>query len=147
MRQVDSARVKEMIAAECERQMVGPVEVKQMHAAYEFARMLGGKRVSTVAIKHLGNLVEPVKGAGYRKLPATFANLSHAVDASLIDSAMNALIMHQVRLTTNEFVKEFLAIHPFADGNGRVAFLLYNILNNTLHYPDPLPDYSFEFQA
>jgi len=51
------------------------------------------------------------------------------------------LFAHQDQLTTDEFVVEFLKIHPFKDGNGRVAFLLYNILNNSLDDPAPLPDY------
>jgi hypothetical protein len=148
VRTVDSKRVKEMIAAECKRQMVGLKEVKQMNDAYQFAFMVraNGDRMSTIVINRLARLVEPVKGSGYRVQPATFANMSHAVAPHLIDRALDSLVWahRHNNLTTDEFVKEFLNIHPFADGNGRVAFLLYNILNNTLHYPDPLPDY---FQA
>jgi hypothetical protein len=130
-----------MIAAECERQMVGPVEVEAMHKAYEFARLIRPGNLNDVNVRWLGRLVEPVKAAHFRTLPVTFPNRTHAVHPDLIANAFKALLENQNRVSTDEFVKEFLDIHPFSDGNGRVAFLLYNILNNTLHYPNPLPDY------
>jgi fido (protein-threonine AMPylation protein) len=42
-----------------------------------------------------------------------------------------------------EAVRSFLRIHPFTDGNGRVAFVLYNWLNHTLLAPAPLPDFDW----
>lgn len=142
MKVVDYDQVTRAIAAECKRQMVGPKEVRQLHDAYHFARRMtqeGG--INTVSIAYLARLIEPVKGNGYRTQPAYFANMNHAVEPHLISRALVRLVDSQSRLTTDEFVKEFLDIHPFADGNGRVAFLLYNVLNNTLHYPGTLPDY------
>ena len=39
------------------------------------------------------------------------------------------------------FVKQLLDIHPFADGNGRTASIVYNWLMGSLDNPVPLPFY------
>jgi len=41
----------------------------------------------------------------------------------------------------NEYVKRFLDIHPFEDGNGRVGSVLYNLLMGTLEHPQMMPYY------
>jgi hypothetical protein len=41
------------------------------------------------------------------------------------------------------WIKAFLQIHPFQDGNGLVASLLFNWGMNTLDEPFPLPYYKF----
>lgn len=41
----------------------------------------------------------------------------------------------------NTLVKQLLQIHPWADGNGRTASILLNLLLKTLDDPTPLPDY------
>jgi Fic family protein len=44
-----------------------------------------------------------------------------------------------IGLTPNHYAREFLEIHPFADGNGRVASLLWNWLSGNLGDPEPMP--------
>lgn len=41
------------------------------------------------------------------------------------------------------YIKQLLQIHPWVDGNGRVASILRNWMLNTLDDPSPLPYYSF----
>ena len=40
-----------------------------------------------------------------------------------------------------EWIRQFLVIHPFVDGNGRTALVLYNWLLGTLDDPQKYPDY------
>ena len=66
----------------------------------------------------------------YRTTPVTFANGTEALSAELIPRAMKNLIQAHKDgdLTPEEFVEEFLKIHPFEDGNGRTASILLNAL-------------------
>lgn len=41
------------------------------------------------------------------------------------------------------FAHEFLKVHPFADGNGRIASLVWNSLNGFLKNPQPMPTFGF----
>ena len=66
----------------------------------------------------------------YRTTPVTFANGTEALSAELIPRAMENLMRAHKEgdLTPEEFVEEFLKIHPFEDGNGRTASILLNAL-------------------
>lgn len=145
MKEYEIGRPERIAAAckvECDRQQVRPAEVKQLVEAYNHILKYNSAR--HLAMEHiltLGAMIEPVKARELRTTPATFANLSHAVEASLVPMALQSLLRHQASIPTDAFVKEFLLIHPFADGNGRLAFLLYNHGKFILDYPLPLPDY------
>lgn len=93
---------------------------------------------------------------GYRNTPVFFRNGGHAVNHLSIPRAMEALVsainepgifterrinpgVTVTDITPDTITKEFLDIHPFADGNGRVASLLWNRLNKTLNCPNPMP--------
>ena len=142
MNNINWERVRDLVAAECKRQQVGPVEVNQLNDAYYAATQLRETRhIDLYDLMKLAKIIEPIKAKAYRKFPVTFANHTSAPNPLIVPRAMDALIRNQCNMTTDEFVKEFLAIHPFADGNGRTAFLIYNILNSSLRSPQSLPDY------
>jgi hypothetical protein len=93
-------------------------------------------------IKMLAYLIEPWRNVnGYRTVPVTFNQGMPAIAPELIERQMNLIIENIDSMTTDEFCKAFLDIHPFADGNGRVASVLYNKLNGTLDDPIMLPYY------
>jgi hypothetical protein len=133
------------IASESERQSATPDEVFGMKKAWEYIR-----DVTFLTEFDLINMVFLINGShGYRRVPAVFNQGAPAIDAQSVPRAMAALVDAINDLlgdgihpdTANELTKEFLLIHPFADGNGRVGSLLWNWLNNTLDNPEPMPYY------
>ena len=65
--------------------------------------------------------------ADYRETPVVFANGNRGVSWMEIPRLMEQLCKTDLYWTnTKEFLIEFLKIHPFTDGNGRTASILYN---------------------
>ena len=64
----------------------------------------------------------------YRKTPVTFLNGNTGAKADQIPRLMDQLCDSDLWDTDRQaFVLEFLKIHPFEDGNGRVAAILMNM--------------------
>lgn len=85
--------------------------------------------------------------SGYRITPVTFSSGIPALSSKEVPDAMKRLVEHQPPLgdfdVWFDWIKAFLDIHPFEDGNGRVASLLFNWGMFTLESPIPLPYYNF----
>jgi hypothetical protein len=65
---------------------------------------------------------------GYRTTPVTFVNGNTGAKADQIPRLMDQLCDSDLWNDDREaFVLEFLKIHPFEDGNGRVAAILMNL--------------------
>lgn len=81
----------------------------------------------------------------YRKVPAVFNQGVPAIPASSVPRAMSSLFygLREVGVDTyhdaSHWTVEFLLIHPFADGNGRVGSLMWNFLNGSIANPEPMP--------
>lgn len=144
----DSIKLKQKIEAacivECDRQGVGFIERQQLIYAY-YAMLKNAKTespsFSSETVLSWGKIIEPTKAHGIRRTPVTFANGTTGLNPTLIQQAMNSLFDNRENMTVDEFVKEFLIIHPFIDGNGRTAFVLYNALMGNPTEPVALPDY------
>ncbi len=84
----------------------------------------------------------------YRTTPVTFASGGHAANAQVLSKSIPRLIKHcpEEKGDFSEWyawIKAFLQLHPFEDGNGRTASLLFNWGMNTLDEPFALPYYNF----
>lgn len=139
----------EYIYSESKRQSATVQEMRGLCNAYLWLLEDGDLYVENVSAGFIATLSMKITGLTmYRNVPAVFNQGSPALNAENIPRAMDALIewinIGMARgggLDADAQVKEFLKIHPFTDGNGRVASLLYNFLRGTLSNPETLPYY------
>lgn len=89
---------------------------------------------------------------GFRHTPVTFQNGGSSCSASEIPEAMvrHLGLIHPdgglLRFHSDDvdpWIKQFLWIHPYEDGNGRTASILRNFIMGTLGDPTDLPDYEW----
>lgn len=139
-------RVATLAARECIRQHVGIERLSTLLRGYEYV----AKNIQTregllergvEELEYIGGIIEPDNHGRFRVTPVTFRDGGTAAAHADIDRLLWNLFYHGENLTVDEWVKQFLWIHPFVDGNGRTAFVLYNLLNGTLDEPLPLPEY------
>jgi hypothetical protein len=142
-------RIAFVAIKECNRQNVGFRSLVDLLSAYEVAHFQAttGGEINEVMILRLGQLIEPTFNArGYRRTPVTFQNGDVANHQHIETAMQNLLDISRDGFDSDDcyqWTKYFLSIHPFRDGNGRCAWILYNWLRGTLDYPLPLPDFQF----
>lgn len=134
--------------SECVRQQTGPQEVQYLLAGLYYAQIERkvSQRPGLYQINTLASIIEPVKAADYRRTPAVFNQGEPALNAEHIPRQMTLLVDNMKHLLVDEFVKELLRIHPWADGNGRTASVVWNWMNDSLEDPKPLPYYFGELK-
>jgi hypothetical protein len=146
---------------ECARQLnVGPLGVYHMLRGFAHARTVDNQQQwypTITDICTIGAFVEPDVNTSwwktedlevnFRRIPVVFRNGGTATGHPLIFSALRRLteladsIGQDGGITVDEYVTQLLYIHPFVDGNGRTASIVYNWLSGSLMDPVPLPDY------
>ena len=147
-------------AEEVERQGDGPMHVSGLINAVDFAFqnstfnfVQNGSGGRQLFLQQINELVELHDTDGsYRIKPVTFIHGGQAVHYDVINDAMHNLMMAFGDLTAEEWTKELLTIHPWADGNGRVAFVVWNVFFNQANFSDncithlsPTPDFFSKF--
>ena len=132
---------------ECDRQSVGPLRVMDLANAWYLIFISNADRIMSLPIiMSLGKLIEPeANNFWWRQTEVIISTGSkpgeEPAPAKEVPSRMERWWDLHEHMTTDEAVKEFLIIHPFADGNGRAAFLIQNWLDNTLKRCQPLRDH------
>lgn len=138
--------INDYIAFETRRQSGTMAEAAGMARAWAF--LVEIELMTTYVISDVAHTINGM--GGYRQLPAVFNQGSPAANAQSIPRLMDTLIetineWNHTPLLDDDAIealtKEFLDIHPFADGNGRVASLLRNWMKGTLHNPEIMPYY------
>lgn len=137
------------LAAEVHRQTAEPIKVYSFYAAYLLAcdYWTDGVRQRTIKGEHIINLARLINDAPtmmYRTVPVFFNNGNMGLQHRNIPDAMDRLCENGHDLSTDEWIKQFLLIHPFTDGNGRTASLLHNMFSDSLLEPHALPEYDWE---
>lgn len=61
------------------------------------------------------------------------------INSSAVDVPSRDALFDNPRDIADFVTREFLLIHPFADGNGLVGSLVWNFINGTIEKPEPMP--------
>lgn len=145
----NAERIAFVAIKECVRQEVGFRSLVDLLSAYEVAHFWQGTPLTHVQVWRLGNLIEPTLNSNhrYRDTSVTFLHGGSAVSWVEVPDAMNRLLGVSTEGFNSDdcyqWTRQFLSIHPLRDGNGRCAWILYNMLRGTMDYPLPLPEFQF----
>lgn len=132
-------------ARECVRQHVDEEALVRLLQAHLLAINAPNPCPTMAQVRQMATLIEPTLNpadAPFRRTPVTFADGGTAIDAQLIPGVLVVMLgCLDADTDARDFTKAFLDVHPLRDGNGRVAWLIFNWLEGTLDDPLPLPDF------
>jgi|ETNmetMinimDraft_12_1059888.scaffolds.fasta_scaffold288604_1 hypothetical protein len=108
--------------------------------AYEYLSGVG-RRFTAGDLAKAAAMIEPRNRNGYRRTAVTFASGGPATPADSVGQAMEQLLRHGRHLDAKAFTYELLRVHPFEDGNGRLAACVFNVLSGST--AKRCPDFKF----
>ena len=131
---------------EVERQKAPPTQVVCMGEAFLYMQKID-TTFNADDVRKLNSLTLGLgRDARYRETPVTFADGGSSCHPQSVPYAMSQLLNNipdRVELRESlmfeedidAWIKQFLWIHPFEDGNGRVAAILFNWLWDSFESP------------
>lgn len=148
---MDLEKLAAVAAAECVRQEATEIhDLTRLLRAYEVAVRMKNEADPRVGLLSMilvvSRIIDSKNESGYRMVPVTFQNGGSSSNWRNIHDHMIRLFKEsEIWKREDAYIatRSFLLIHPFRDGNGRTAWILYNWLNGTLDDPVPLPDFGF----
>lgn len=161
------ARVGLVAGQECERQGVGLYELSLLIKAYSHAQSEADLSFAPTGqtLRDVHALICPGLFGRFRTTPVRFPDYSFAIARDNIPQAMSQwskaidamwdLLRRNPELRSETYavrgvdalVKSLLDIHPFTDGNGRLAWIVRTWLLDQWDHPENLPDYYGESKA
>ena len=136
----EQQRIYRFCAECCAAQESGELSVARMLDAWDFA--YGLTEVTVGGVLELGSIIEPDNEVLEWRQIDVLKPLIPVIDWREIPSAMESLVLTSRFADPGDWVQSFLTVHPFIDGNGRIAEIIYNWLRGTMedpsHFPRPL---------
>jgi len=136
------ALIGSVAGQEAARQQTDLAGLVRLLDAYQWAYHAGGA-LNKYWLWTVAEKIEPCNSKGYRRTPVTFTNGGSSAHHSTITDLVDGWA-HIAKGKTAEpdwITKELLWIHPFSDGNGRLAWIVRTRLTDTWASPESLPNY------
>lgn len=142
----DLVKIAETAARECIRQQVGIDRLALLLAGWNRLMHYSGPIESEVLLTIAG-LVEPGNRGQLRRTPVTFANGGSSAAPDTVARLWRLLIENQPigcsEIGVRSWLRDLLWVHPFTDGNGRLAWLLFNYYGGDMTTAVALPDFGW----
>lgn len=147
---MDLVKVGQVAAEEADRQGVGLAGLIRLLEAYqwsmEMSQLIRPSQISIDMVLILAKMIEPSNGGFIRSTPVTFGGGGSSCDPREVRDVLERLLSGLKRvdcMMVDGWIEHFLWIHPFTDGNGRVAWILRVWLLGHWSSPENLPDYNW----
>ena len=141
---MDMVGIAECAARECVRQNVGLDRLSLLIASYAVLACKSGDLKPNFA-QYIAGCIEPDNKGQFRKTPVTFANGGSSANWQDIPRQWQILFDNQPsdEISSTNWLRHLLWVHPFSDGNGRLAWLLWNYYSGDMSHALPLPDFGW----